>query len=306
MNHHADRHADRGATTIFVVLAMPVLILAGALVFDGGRGIVARRETQNAADAGALAKATDCAKKSVPPTDFDPYQTNGATLGNAPICNSNGTTTVSMKKTITFAFRPGGGTADVVRSATAKWVTIGSATTTPIVMSSCEFTQALLDGNTDVMFYLDDTKPQNGCSSLPGGFSQLRSINCDVAVVAGGSAAGDPGADVQKLLPCITNASGDSLPRFALISIYDAVACQAIGCKGNGQYPILGFAMLRVTGYTLNGNNYAGTGMTNNCPDSTRGKYCIRGDYVPFVTSGGVPGPSINFGLVQVALTLDP
>ena len=86
---------DRGVATIFVVLAMPVLLLCGAFVFDGGRGIVARRETQNAADAGALAKATDCVK-AVATTDFTPYQTNGTALANTPTCGSD-TTTVSMK-----------------------------------------------------------------------------------------------------------------------------------------------------------------------------------------------------------------
>ena len=77
------RHEDRGVAAIFVVLAVPVLILCGAFVFDGGRGILARRQTQSAADAGALAKATDCVK-SVAVTDFTPYQTNGACWRTRP------------------------------------------------------------------------------------------------------------------------------------------------------------------------------------------------------------------------------
>ncbi len=63
---------------------------------------MARRETQNAADAAALAKATDCAKGSST-TSFTAYETNGAVLANTPTCGS-GTTTVSMKKNITFMF----------------------------------------------------------------------------------------------------------------------------------------------------------------------------------------------------------
>src|SRR5215218_4516443 len=102
-----NRHDDRGIATILVVIAMPVLILFGAFVFDGGRGIVARRQTQNAADAGALAKATDCAK-GVATTNFAAYETNGAVLANTPSCGS-GTTTVSMTRNITFSFVPGGG-----------------------------------------------------------------------------------------------------------------------------------------------------------------------------------------------------
>ena len=53
---------DRGVTTLFVVLMMPILLLFAAFTLDGGRGVLARRQTQNAADAAALAKATDCAK----------------------------------------------------------------------------------------------------------------------------------------------------------------------------------------------------------------------------------------------------
>ncbi len=44
--------------------------------------------------------------------------------------------------------------------------------------------------------------------------------------------------------------------------------------------------------------------MTNQCPDRTRGRYCIRGDFIRFVTSIGTPGPSTDFGLFQVALQL--
>jgi Flp pilus assembly protein TadG len=291
------QHDDRGVTTIFVVLMMPLLLLFGAFVFDGGRGLVARRQTQNAADAGALAKATDCAK-GITSTDFSAYQTNGAVLANAPTCGS-GTTTVSMKRNITFVFAPGGGNRDVTRSATAKWGTIGTATTVPIIISNCEFNQALLDGTTDVVFYLDDTKPQSGCSSLPGGFSQLRDPenDCAVTVSASGTAEGDPGGDIQKQVKCLT-----PLPHDILIAMYDAAACQASDCKGNGDYPVLGFAVLHITGYSLNGAAYGGT-LGKKCPDETRGKYCIQGDFIRFVTSQGSPGPSTDFGAVQVYLS---
>ena len=292
---------DRGAAALFVVIMAPILVLAGAFVFDGGRGIVAKRQTQNAADAGALAKATDCVK-GVGSTDFTPYQTNGAVLANAPTCGS-GTTTVSMKRTITFMFRPGGGTADVTRTAIARWGTIGTASTTPIVISNCEFSQALLDGTADITLYLDDAKPQTGCSSLPGGFSQLLNNNCAVTISAGGTVAGDPGGDLQKVVPCITNPTAPALPHDIFIAMYNAAACRAAGCNGHGPYPILGFAMFHLTGYSFNGNNFGGT-LTNKCPDVSRGKYCIRGDFIRFVSSQGSPGPSTDFGTSQVYLAL--
>lgn len=301
---------DRGASTIFVVLMMPILILAGAFVFDGGRGVVARRETQNAADAGALAKATDCAR-AIPTTSFTPYQTNGAILANAPTCGSDSRTTVTMSKTIDLAFVPGGGgSRTVTRSATARWGTLGSATATPVVISSCEYSTALLDGTTDVFFLLDNPRPQSGCSSLPGGFSLLDGSpgdRCAVAITSGSAATGptgQPGNALQQIIPCITNSTAPALPRDVLIAIYDSVACQAANCQGNDRYPIIGFAMLRITGYSLNGNRVAGVGMPRDCPGAPRQgtTSCIRGDFIRFVTSQGTPGTSTNFGLLQVSL----
>lgn len=290
---------DQGIATIFVVLMMPLLVLFGALVFDGGRGYLARRQTQNAADAGALAKATDCALQRGA-TVFTAYETNGASLSNGPTCGT-GTTTVSMSRTLPLIFARGG---TVERSATAKWGTIGTATTLPITISDCEFTQALLAGTTDIIIYLDDTKPQTGCSSLPGGFSQLEpgSAYCGVVVSAGGFVDGQPGAPDPRLDDCITNPTAPRLPHDVLIPMYDAAACQAAGCNGQGPYKILGFAMFHVTGYSFTGNRYGGT-LGNKCPeDKDRGKYCIQGDFIKFVTSQGTPGPSTDFGVYQVYL----
>jgi hypothetical protein len=84
--------------------------------------------------------------------------------------------------------------------------------------------------------------------------------------------------------------------------MYDAAECQATGCKGNGDYPVLGFAVLHITGYSFNGTNNAGT-LGKKCPDESRGKYCIKGDFIRFVTSQGTPGPSTDFGTLQVYLS---
>jgi hypothetical protein len=39
------------------------------------------------------------------------------------------------------------------------------------------------------------------------------------------------------------------------------------------------------------------------CPDESRGKYCIRGDFIRYATSAGTPGPSTDFGAYQVYLS---
>jgi hypothetical protein len=188
----------------------------------------------------------------------------------------------------------------VSRTAKARWGTLGTATTVPIVIADCEFTRAMLQGTTDIVIYLDDPKPQSGCSSLPGGFSQLVNDNCQVTISAGGTAPGDPGGDVMKQIPCITNPTAPALPRDVLIPMYNAAACAGT-CKGHGPYPILGFAMFHVTGYSFNGNKNGGT-LGKNCPDQNRGKYCLQGDFIQFVTSQGTPGPSTDFGTYQVYL----
>ena len=162
-------HDDRGIAAIFVVLMMPLLVLFGALVFDGGRAYLARRQTQNAADAGALAKATDCALGR-PTTIFTAYETNGALLSNAPTCGT-GTTTVSMSRNIAFMFSSGGG--DVTRSATAKWNILTTATGVfPLTIATCAFTG--LSFGQKVTFH---ARNFGGCSNPSGQFGWT-DINC--------------------------------------------------------------------------------------------------------------------------------
>jgi hypothetical protein len=289
---------DHGVATIFVILAMTAILVGAALAIDVGGYVAAARSAQNSADATVLAVATDCALTGAPIDDYSPYRKTGQTI-TTPVCGSGEATITVTKEVDGLLLAQSAGA--VNRSATARWGTLARANTVPIVIADCEFSPLILDGGKDITIYLDDTKPQSGCSSLPGGFSQLRDDVCEVDITAGGTAPGQPGAALNKLVPCITNPVGDPLPHVILIPLYSASACQETGCKGNGQYPILGFAGFKVTGYSFNGNNYAGT-LGKNCPDTTRGKYCLRGDFVPEITSDGTPGPSTDFGVTQVYL----
>lgn len=297
MNQTDDRHDD-GSATIFIVIAMAAILIGAALAIDVGQYVVDARSAQNTADATALAVATDCANNGSPIADYSPYRKPGQTI-NSPACGSNETTITATKTVGGLLLSVTAG--DVDRSATAKWGTLNTANTLPIVMSDCEFDEARLNGDTDITFYLDDTKPQSGCSSLPGGFSGLDGSGCSVPISAGGTAPGQPGVGVLGQIlsaGCLT-----PLPKELLIPMYDAVECEAIGCKGNGQYPISGFAVLKLTGYSFNGNNYGGT-LGKKCPDEKdRGKYCIRGDFIKFTTSDGTPGPSDDFGAYIVYLS---
>jgi Flp pilus assembly protein TadG len=290
---------DHGVTTIFLIGAMTSLLIAAAFAIDVGRHVAEARSAQNSADATVLAVATDCARTGAPIVDYSQYYKTGQTI-TVPACGS-GQTTITVTKVVSGGLFLTSDARTLTRSATAAWGTLAQATTVPIVISSCEFSKALLDGTTDITLYLDDAKPQSGCSSLPGGFSQLINVNCAVNVSAGGTVAGDPGGDVMKQIPCITNPTAPPLPHDVLIPMYNAAACTA-SCNGHGPYPILGFAMFHVTGYSFNGNKNDGT-LGNKCPDTTRGKYCIRGDFIQFATSQGTPGPSTDFGTYNVYLS---
>jgi hypothetical protein len=331
LTRHRD---DSGAVTIFVVIAMPVLILFAALVLDGARGYVARRETQNSADAAALAMATDCAMGlptcvSGADTTAGNYnrslsQRSSITNENVVIADTHCDTTAdlckaTMQQSIGFHFAPGDG--NVTRSGTAKWKHVGvhTATTLPIAIANCEFSPEILDGAEDITLLLDNPQPQTGCSSLPGGFSQLADNDCEVTVSADETAEGKPGNDLQDVIDCIL-----PIPRDVLIPIYDAEACHADpACKGQGPYPIVGFAMFRLTGYWFtNNHNSGGTLENQGCPepepepepeheagpgpgpDPTNGpQNCIAGDFVKFVTSKGtVPNPDPDFGAYEVHL----
>lgn len=291
---------DSGVATVFLICAMAALFTAAGLAVDVSHHVFEARSAQNSADATVLAVATDCARTGAPILDYSPYHKTDQAI-SPPSCGS-GETTITVTKPVNGGLLLSRDAHTVTRSATAKWGTLGTATTVPIVISNCEFSKALLDGTTDIVLYLDDAKPQSGCSSLPGGFSQLINNNCAVTISAGGTAPGDPGGDVMKQVACITNSTSPALPHDVLIPMYDAASCQTSGCKGHGPYPILGFAMFHVTGYSFNGNKNDGT-LGKKCPDESRGKYCIRGDFIQFTTSQGTPGPSTDFGLYQVYLS---
>jgi Flp pilus assembly protein TadG len=294
---------DHGVATIILICAMAVIFIGAAFAIDVGRYVVEARSAQNSADATVLALATDCARTGSPIADYSPYRKAGQSI-NTPACGSGeATITVTTPVSDGLLLKQDAGSVD--RTATAAWGTLSQATTVRLIISDCEFSQALLDGSTDVTFYLDDTKPQSGCSSLPGGFSQLLDDGgdpCGVTVTAAGTVDGEPGGDLQKQVACITNPTAPALPHDILIPMYDSAACEAADCNGHGPYPVLGFAVLHVTGYSFNGLAYDGT-LDKKCPDATRGKYCIRGDFIRFTTSQGTPGPSTDYGTTQVYLS---
>ncbi len=277
-------HDDRGIAAIFVVLMMPLLVLFGALVFDGGRAYLARRQTQNAADAGALAKATDCALGR-PTTIFTAYETNGALLSNAPTCGT-GTTTVSMSRNIAFMFSSGGG--DVTRSATAKWNILTTATGVfPLTIATCAFTG--LSFGQKVTFR---ARNFGGCSNPSGQFGWT-DINCSApSTVTVGAGFGIDGTTGNTPKSCTDVQLDAFVGKDLLVPVWDP---NLTGCGRT--YCLTTFALFRLTGWSGNGAAHYGappSTLTKQCNASADGDLnyadntpCIRGYFVEFTTQSG-------------------
>jgi Flp pilus assembly protein TadG len=296
---------DSGVVTLLVIGMIPILLLAAAAGIDVNRFSQENSSAQHSADATALAVATDCALSGSPlgAGNYEQYRKPEQSISDAtPLSCGSGEVRIRIEKNVNGGLVLNRNARMVHKEARARWGTLSEANTVPLVIADCEF-RAPATGEI-VTLYLDDPKPQSGCSSLPGGFSQLDKSDCSVPISAGGFVNGVTGVGgLQNKVACLTNPPpAAALPRTVLIPIYSASACQAADCKGKGPYPILGFAALEVTGYSFNGNVYDGS-LGKKCPDEKdRGKYCISGKFVRFTTSQGTPGPSTDFGVTQVYL----
>ena len=267
---------DAGVATIFVVTALPVLVLFAALVLDGGRAYIARRETQNSADAAALAMATDCAMGlpscvSGADTTAGNYKrsttqrssiTDETVVASDTYCDKDkGFCKATMQQSIGFIFAPGGGA--VTRSGIARWGGIRAASVpSPITIAACEWDADMLPATADVEFFLDDPQKKIGCSSPTGGFSLLRATRdaqrdeCITKPVQDASGdwtiAGRPGTPQRQIADCLDKIldKPNAADRTLLIPLYNDGLCGG-RCSGNGDYPIEGYAMVLLKGYRL-------------------------------------------------------
>ena len=292
---------DRGVATIFLILAITVIFVGAGLAIDVGQYVVTARSAQNSADATALAVATDCALTGAPIVDYSPYRKDGQTI-TTPICG-DGEASITVTKDVDGLFLPKTTAGAVERSATARWGSLIAATTLPIVVAKCEWAKFPVDASTDITVHLPDTKKQTGCASGPGGFGQLDEDSdgdgCTVRISVPGMASGEPGNAFRDITPCVP-----TLPAEMLIPIYDDEGCPVKGCQGNKLYPIVGFAVFRMTGYSFQQGS-AGTLGKNDC-DKQIGKNCIRGDFIKTVTSQGTTGPldpDSDFGVTKIYLS---
>jgi Flp pilus assembly protein TadG len=291
---------DRGGATVFIIIAITAVMIGVGFAIDVGQYVAAARSAQNTADATALAVATDCALTGTPNADYSPYRKPGQTI-TAPACGSGEATITATKDVDGLFLQQSAGAVD--RTATARWGTLETATTIPIVVAKCEWYKQPPSSSNEIIIHLPDTKKQTGCASGPGGFGQLdRDSNsddpCEVLISSSSTAPGKPGNDLLKAIPCITNPSDPVLPREIMIPIFNDEECPEGGCQGNGEYPIMGFAVFNLTGYSFGPRS---GGLPLEC-DKSIGKNCIRGFFIETTTTQGTPGSSTKFGVTKVYL----
>jgi hypothetical protein len=309
---------DEGITIVVVTIGMACLLLMAALGLDIGSAFFNKARAQNSADARALAAAINCANGQTISTALPALQSGQTVVApdglDISSCAGNNQVTATVTKEQDFQFLPQHLTID--RRATAKWGTVAGANVLPITIASCEWSLARLDGNTDITLYLDDPKVDSGCNSLPGGFSQLdrgSDGQCSIGLDGNNDAGGDPGGDLKKQIPCVTNTTGSPLPHDVLVPIYDvSILTKANHDNGQGPYHILGFAEFHVTGYSFNGAGSSAGSLSGGCPPrppdplnpgAKDPKYCIRGDFIRMLAPGDtVPGPGQDFGVTKVYL----
>lgn len=296
---------DSGVVTLLVIGMIPILLLAAAAAIDVSRFSQENSSAQHSADATALAVATDCVVSgaALAPSSYAQYRKPEQYISSeTPVTCGTDEVRIKIEKDVSGGLVLGRNARTVRKEATVSWGTLSGANTVPLVIADCEFRQPS-SGET-VVLYLDDPKPQSGCSSLPGGFSQLDKAECSVPISAGGYVDGVTGVGgLQNKVPCITNPTAPALPHTVLIPIYDSAQCAADDCKGKGPYLIDGFAAIELTGYSFNGNVYDGT-LDKKCPeDKDRGKYCIQGTFIEYLDSQGTPGDSTDYGVRQIYLS---
>ncbi|WP_162802229.1 pilus assembly protein TadG-related protein [Ornithinimicrobium murale] len=298
--------ADRGAVAIVFALSLLVLIGFVGLGIDVTSAYAKSQEAQNAADAGALAVAQECA-------DADPACASGShgslvddlAEGNirsgydpelAPEVNISGnrvTVEVTAENQNMFVGLFGFDTFTVVREATAQWEhPAAGPAMLPLTISACQFySQAgdpVLNQEINVWLpkgsYLED--PGVGCGTLdypPGGFGWLDHTDCVVTVETDDWAPGDTGADRPD--ECMLEAL--NVGEVLLIPIFSDIT----GSGNNAQFQIDRFAAMKLLGWHFTeGGPTIREGLR--CPASSRPSTsdyrnsCLNVEFVEWVEVG--------------------
>ena len=191
-------------------------------------------------------------------------------------------------------------------TAVAAWGSPASATVLPLTFSVCEYQEAVptpaslqtgppFTGGAQTI-YFHGSGEAGTCPAgpsgfdLPGGFGWLSTSGCQTLISAGGWVSDKPGNNAS---PCITD---EMVNTTVLLPIYD----QVTGNGANGQYHILGFAALYLTGYKFNGNNKSPSTMSCPLAPGNSGT-CISGYFTGFTTTGTTfGGPNMGVTIFKM------
>jgi hypothetical protein len=325
---------------LIIAIMTTVCIGIAAIVIDVGAIFEERRDLQNGADAAALAVAIDCALgTNCSPAAAQPiaeqYADANANDGQARVLENeivfgDNEVTVTTRtddadgrdidgnpNTVDHWFaRIWGNLGKEVRAeATARWGAPGTVNAIPIVISSCEWSEATGGGITFGsgnyrIIYLHDLNDSGGngggngggsggqtpplCKFGPGqdidgdgeraegGFGYLESSGCSATITVGGYVTGEPGAGNPGSLGCsITDILGQDL----LIPIFDDASFDSAnpcgGPPGQNCYHIYGFGAFHVSDVDLTGGQWSN--QSNICLPQQR---CLGGYFTHFVELG--------------------
>jgi len=256
---------DRGAVAVLVALLMVPLLACTALVVDIGAAYVERQQLQNAADAGALAIAQDCAAaraacNTMSATATSMATANAGSSASAVAVRVGTTVTVTASATVNYLFAPviGVFSTSVSAKSTAAWgAPVSGTSVLPITFSWCAF-KAQTGGGvptptaTSLRFSKSDGTTCTGPSGnvVPGGFGWLKPVtgtNCVVTSSISGILMSDPGSSS----PCSDTFFTAQLNKTVLLPIFD----KSGGTGSGAWYQVYGYAAFRLTAYKFQGNN---------------------------------------------------
>ena len=322
-------HGDeRGAVLVVVALISTVLLAMSALVVDVASLLDERRQLQNAADAGALGLAEECARleraggscPSVASSALggiaehlaDENSLDGNSSVELPIVIDLANKQVTVRTTtrtgdssiLPYWFGPAvtGEAGKTVRaSATASWAGLARARVIPLTLGVAEFdcaTQAGdVYGNPTVIYFLSTETncgvPRRPGLDRPGGFGWVDDGDgdCDVTLAAGDTVEGDegvPGAPHGCDLSTL-------VAQDVLVPIHDSATGGGGGGGGGSSpstgrtYHVYGFGMFHLTGYRMPTQSPNTAGEPVPCRS---GSTCIGGHFIKFVPVGDLGGPS--------------
>jgi hypothetical protein len=283
---------EHGAVIVLMAAFVVVIVGLSALVIDVGSIADEKRQLQNGADAAALAVAHSCGLGTCDTSLAAGLANSNSRDGRSDVVvsfpgtrrasvitsTSSGGTSILPYSFAQILTHDKGRT--VHASATAGWDFVGSAVVIPLALSPCDKTRLHLGTATVIDFAVGfGTCPGK---PAPGSFAWLN-LACQTTVVVSSNVLASSGKSGPK--DCLRGLKDTVV----LLPIFDTIT----GTGTNATYHIIGFAALRLTGWSFPGDASS--------PAPCSGT-CIAGTFVNFVQPGQPAGGGADFGVFTVNL----